>query len=112
MNEKQSVIQSIKKDMVPLFRWIGLSLFMGIPVGIIVGFFKQVLSLANQYRADHPWLIYGLPLAGILISYLYVKAGRNAYTGENLLKYAALLGHKRICLLTLCLANSFLFIQI
>ena len=44
--------------MVPLFRWIGLSLFMGIPVGIIVGFFKQVLSLANQYRADHPWLIY------------------------------------------------------
>lgn len=83
VNEKQSVIQSIKKYMVPLFRWIGLSLFMGIPVGIIVGFFKQVLSLANQYRADHPWLIYGLPFAGILISYLYVKAGRNAYTGEN-----------------------------
>ena len=58
VNEKQSVIQSIKKYMVALFRWIGLSLFMGIPVGIIVGFFKQVLSLANQYRADHPWLIY------------------------------------------------------
>ena len=64
VNEKQSVIQSIKKYMVALFRWIGLSLFMGIPVGIIVGFFKQVLSLANQYRADHPWLIYGLPFAG------------------------------------------------
>ena len=96
VNEKQSVIQSIKKYMVPLFRWIGLSLFMGIPVGIIVGFFKQVLSLANQYRADHPWLIYGLPFAGILISYLYVKAGRNAYTGENLLKSEVMQASKDI----------------
>ncbi|MBS3199760.1 chloride channel protein [Turicibacter sp. MMM721] len=69
---------------------------MGIPVGIIVGFFKQVLSLANQFRGDHPWLIYGLPLAGILISYLYVKAGRNAYTGENLLKSEVMQASKDI----------------
>ncbi|MBP3907295.1 MAG: chloride channel protein, partial [Turicibacter sp.] len=54
------------------------------------------LSLANQYRADHPWLIYGLPLAGILISYLYVKAGRNAYTGENLLKSEVMQASKDI----------------
>ena len=58
VNKERTLIQSIKKYIVPLIRWIGLSLFMGIPVGIIVGFFKQVLSLANQYRADHPWLIY------------------------------------------------------
>ncbi|UUF07200.1 chloride channel protein [Turicibacter bilis] len=89
-------MQSIKKYIVPLIRWIGLSLFMGIPVGIIVGFFKQVLSLANQFRGDHPWLIYGLPLAGILISYLYVKAGRNAYTGENLLKSEVMQASKDI----------------
>ncbi|WP_256637899.1 chloride channel protein [Turicibacter bilis] len=96
MNKERTLIQSIKKYIVPLIRWIGLSLFMGIPVGIIVGFFKQVLSLANQFRGDHPWLIYGLPLAGILISYLYVKAGRNAYTGENLLKSEVMQASKDI----------------
>lgn len=96
MNKERTLIQSIKKYIVPLIRWIGLSLFMGIPVGIIVGFFKQVLSLANQFHGDHPWLIYGLPLAGILISYLYVKAGRNAYTGENLLKSEVMQASKDI----------------
>lgn len=67
-------------------KWIIISILMGIIIGVLVGFFKQILSLANYYRRQHESLVYGLPIAGFFISYLYVKVKRNAYSGENLLK--------------------------
>lgn len=69
-----------------LVKWLGLSLMMGILIGLIIGYFKQILSLANQIRGNHPTLIYGLPFAGIVISDVYVRVHRNEYSGENLLK--------------------------
>ncbi len=96
MKEKQSLSQLIKTLLVPLLLWIFWSILLGVPIGLIVSIFKQVLSAANQYRSDHQWLVYGLPLAGIVISYLYVKAGRNAYSGENLLKSEVIQASKDI----------------
>lgn len=69
-----------------IIKWIVLSIIMGIMVGIFVGFLKIILNKANNFRGEHNYLIYFLPIAGIVISYVYVKVGRNAYSGENLLK--------------------------
>lgn len=68
------------------FKWIGLSILMAIPIGIIVGYFNIILGKANDYRKSHEFLIYFLPVAGIIITFIYLKAKRNAYSGENLLK--------------------------
>lgn len=59
---------------------------MGITIGIVVGYFNKILKAANDYRSNHNYLIYFLPLVGIAIAYMYVKSERNAYSGENLLK--------------------------
>lgn len=77
---------SYKKLIKDTFKWIGLSILMAIPIGIIVGIFNIVLSKANDYRKEHESLIYFLPLAGIIITFMYLKTKRNAYSGENLLK--------------------------
>lgn len=69
-----------------IFKWVILSIIMGIPIGIVVGLFNRVLSMANSYRKGHEYLIYLLPIAGILIAFMYLKTRRNAYSGENLLK--------------------------
>lgn len=69
-----------------ILKWIGLSIIMGVAVGIVVGFFNRVLSIANNYRSENTYLVYFLPIAGVAIAYIYVKVKRNAYSGENLLK--------------------------
>ena len=96
MNQEQSVNELVKYLIMPLLSAIFFSLLLGIPIGIVISLFKRILSLVNQFRSNHEYLVYGLPVAGVLISYLYVKAGRNAYSGENLLKSDVLQASKDI----------------
>ncbi|MDD6795396.1 MAG: chloride channel protein [Clostridiaceae bacterium] len=80
------VISNIKDLSKSILKWVCLSILLGVLVGLIVGFFDTVLSKANSFRKEHNNIIYFLPLAGIIISFIYVHVQRNAYTGENLLK--------------------------
>lgn len=84
--KNKKIITNLMELLNKVIKWILLSVIMGIVIGIIVGFFKTVLGKANDFREKHNYLIYFLPIAGVIISYVYVKAGRNAYSGENLLK--------------------------
>ncbi len=59
---------------------------MAIPIGIVVGLYNMILKAANSYRKEHEYLVYFLPIAGLIITFMYLKTKRNAYSGENLLK--------------------------
>lgn len=84
---KKNKIKQYSKDLIKqVFKWLILSIVMGIVIGIVVGAFDRVLSYANKFRKKNDWLIYFLPIAGVIISFIYVKVRRNAYSGENLLK--------------------------
>ncbi len=48
-------------------------------------FFLWVLNLATETRIDNAWLIYLLPLAGIVIVYCYRNLGKNSEGGNNLI---------------------------
>lgn len=79
---KNDYIAIIKK----IFKWVILSIIMAIPIGIVVGYYNIILTTANRYRKSHEYLIYFLPIAGLMITFMYLKSERNAYSGENLLK--------------------------
>lgn len=79
---KNYYITIIKK----IFKWVILSIIMAIPIGIVVGYYNIILTTANRYRKSHEYLIYFLPIAGLMITFMYLKSERNAYSGENLLK--------------------------
>ncbi|WP_455795665.1 chloride channel protein [Clostridium butyricum] len=79
---KNDYITIIKK----IFKWVILSIIMAIPIGIVVGYYNIILTTANRYRKSHEYLIYFLPIAGLMITFMYLKSERNAYSGENLLK--------------------------
>lgn len=83
---KVKIIDSCQELLKEILKWIGLSVIMGIPVGLLVGFFKIILSKANSFRGDHNYLVYFLPFAGLVICHMYLHTKRNAYSGENLLK--------------------------
>lgn len=69
-----------------ILKWVALSILMAVPIGIIVGLYNLILKFANDYRKEHEYLIYFLPIAGLLITFMYLHTKRNAYSGENLLK--------------------------
>ena len=68
-----------------LLRWIVLIFPVSIFIGLVVALFLWVLDLATAFRWQHLWLLFLLPLAGILINWLYTKFGRTTSAGTNLI---------------------------
>lgn len=67
-----------------VIRWFFLTLPMAALVGSAVALFLWMLHEATVLRWEHPWLIYLLPLAGIVIVVSYTRFGKNADGGNNL----------------------------
>jgi len=68
-----------------LIKWTLISLPVAAIVGSVVALFLWLLEKVTQYRFAHEWLLYLLPLSGVLIWALYKWAGKNAEAGNNLI---------------------------
>ena len=68
-----------------LLRWTLLIIPLAVVIGLMVALFLWLLERATETRWEYPWIIYGLPLAGIVIYYAYRAAGKNAEAGNNLI---------------------------
>jgi len=68
-----------------LFKWTVLALPVSVTVGSLVALFLWLLEKSINLRFANPWLVFLLPLAGILIYFLYKVSGKNAEGGNNLI---------------------------
>ncbi|AEV97807.1 voltage-gated chloride channel protein [Niastella koreensis] len=68
-----------------LLRWTLLTTPVSFIVGSLVALFLWLLEKATETRWQHDWLLYLLPLAGILIYAVYKYLGKNAEAGNNLI---------------------------
>lgn len=68
-----------------LLKWTVLSIPVSLTVGSLVAFFLWLLDKATSLRFEYPWLLYLLPLSGILIFFLYKYLGKNTEAGNNLI---------------------------
>lgn len=68
-----------------LLKWLFYGSLIGILTGSASALFLAGLDLVTEKRMGHPWLLFLLPLGGALMSYLYMKFGRNAGKGSNLI---------------------------
>jgi len=53
------------------FRWVFLSVVVGAVCGLIGSLFHVCINYATQWREQLPWLLYLLPLGGLLIVFMY-----------------------------------------
>jgi len=67
-----------------IIEWLLLSLVIAICVGSACAFFLISLEKATEYRNAHEWIIYLLPIAGILLGYVFYKWGKDIGPGNNL----------------------------
>ena len=58
-----------------LGKWLLFSLVVGITVGAVGAVFHMAISYATGLREQHGWILYLLPLAGLLIVWAYHVTG-------------------------------------
>lgn len=68
-----------------LLKWTVLVLPLSIITGSLVALFLWLLDLVTITRFQNNWLMYLLPIAGVLIHFMYKLAGKNADQGNNLI---------------------------
>ncbi len=68
-----------------LTRWTLLVFPVAVVIGSMVAFFLWLLSTAIHFRFSHPWLLLLLPLAGLLIHFIYQSVGKSSEKGNNLI---------------------------
>lgn len=66
-------------------RWTMLILPVALAIGCMVALFLGLLHYTTQFRFHHPWLLYLLPLAGVLIHFIYRSVGKSSEKGNNLI---------------------------
>jgi len=68
-----------------LLKWTALAIPVAATVGSLVALFLWLLDKVTALRYQHGWLLFLLPLAGIVIYLLYRYLGKNADAGNNLI---------------------------
>ncbi len=67
----------IRKDMTSLGKWLILAALTGCVVGGASTLFAFVLTSVTDFRQAHGWIFFCLPLAGLVIVFLYQTFGKD-----------------------------------
>jgi H+/Cl- antiporter ClcA len=68
-----------------LVRWTLITTPVAVAIGSMVALFLWLLNWSIHFRFSHPWLLYALPLAGVVIWFTYKKWGGTSDKGNNLI---------------------------
>ena len=58
-------IDHIRYDMTNLIKWLVLAVLTGLSVGFISSLFARVLKFVTNYRTEHFWVFFLLPVSEI-----------------------------------------------
>lgn len=85
MAELKGFFNEVKVNGSHLFRWFVLAAFTGSIVGVMSVAFHKLDHLANTVRTENYYLLFGLPIAGLFIVFLYYSFGVKSSRGTNLI---------------------------
>jgi H+/Cl- antiporter ClcA len=68
-----------------LLKWTAICLLVGLCSGAASAAFLRSLEIVTEFRNAHLWIVIFLPLAGFIMSLLYLKLGTNIEGGNNLI---------------------------
>ena len=66
-------------------RWVCLAIPVGLMAGVLSAAFIEALDWATNTRTSRDWLIWLLPLAGLVVGVTYSTLGRGTERGSNLI---------------------------
>ena len=66
-------------------KWLVVLIPMALAVGSASAFFLWMLDAVTVFRFSNPWMLWFLPLGGLIVGLLYHHYGKSANGGNNLL---------------------------
>jgi H+/Cl- antiporter ClcA len=66
-------------------KWTAIATLIAALSGTASALFLFALDAATDWRENHRWVIWLLPLAGLVVGWVYLKLGRSVEAGNNLL---------------------------
>jgi len=73
-----------KDRLTALGQWLALGALVGVLCGAASALFLWLLEHATQYRGSHERIVYALPVAGLVIGWVYERFGHSIRGGNNL----------------------------
>ena len=70
--------------LVPVARWAALAVVIGVVSGLLSAAFIESLNWATTSREERTWLIWTLPVAGLVVGAAYHWLGKGLERGSNL----------------------------
>lgn len=77
--------QKLKEAILTIFKWFFVCTLIGFFSGSASAFFLVSLEFVTQFRSQHEWIIWLLPLGGLLVGFSYYYWGDSVVKGNNLL---------------------------
>ncbi|MFV8336625.1 voltage-gated chloride channel family protein [Flavobacterium sp. RSP29] len=78
-------LENAKKIMLVSLKWIFICVLTGFFSGSASAFFLVALDWVTQYREHNNWMIWLLPIGGLMIGLVYYYWGKSVVKGNNLL---------------------------
>ena len=76
--------QRLEMAILVFLKWVAISVIIGVATGLIGSLFGLGLSFVTNLRTSHPWLLFLLPAAGLIIVFIYNITGSSNNKGTNL----------------------------
>lgn len=88
--KKQSIVKRILNSPIGrnvkyFIRWALIAYIVGFLGGAIGGIFAMAISKATEFRTGHPWILFFMPLAGLIIVWCYQVTGEGKNSGTNMI---------------------------
>ena len=74
-----------REQLTTLAQWLGLGALVGVLSGAASALFLWLLAHATGYRSAHPRLVWALPLAGLVLGWVYERFGEPIKRGSDLI---------------------------
>lgn len=85
MQDQKNRINSTVRYVLAFFKWLLAAVTLGALCGLIGTGFHKTIDLVTELRTAHPWLIWLLPLAGVLTLLCYRLCRVSFSAGTNLI---------------------------
>lgn len=72
------------RHLLALAQWLPLGVLVGGTCGAASALFLWLLDQATDFRQGHSVIVYSLPLAGLIIGWIYERLGKSVKGGNNL----------------------------
>ena len=92
--EKLSLLERLEENSygkiaLSFVKWFFLSVIVGAAVGVVGALFGKALSFATSFRTGHSFMIFLLPIAGLLLVFVYQITKMSDDKGTNTIILAA-----------------------